>query len=376
MRIHWCGTGLSAIPGLRQLIAAGHPITVWNLPLGPAIDAVGDIATDIRAMEPGALDDVAQRGDIVVSMLPADMHAALARHCVHHGVHFVSSSYLTPELRLLDDAARKAGVSVVGEVGLDPGIDHLMAHDLVDAYRRAPVFAPGNTLSFTSYCGGLPAEPNAFRYKFSWSPLGVLRALMAPARAIRDFSEFRVAHPWDAVTSYSAPLRQPETFEVYPNRDSLPYLADYGFVPEWRIKEFVRGTIRLLGWADAWQDVFEDLAAGPSDADLKALSDRLWSTYPLAPGEPDRVVLCVSLKAERDGVPVWHRTWALDASGDVRGSAMARLVSGTVAQAVTSLLARELPVGVQGAPHDPRIVARWLEATGHAAHHMRLIDHL
>ncbi|MCU9847565.1 saccharopine dehydrogenase NADP-binding domain-containing protein [Defluviimonas sp. WL0024] len=374
MRIHWCGTGLSALPGLRRLILAGHPVTVWNLPVEAAVAAVGDVADDIRAMEPAAFGAALGRGDIVVSMLPAHLHGDLARACVERGAHFISSSYITDEMRALDAPARETGVAIVNEVGLDPGIDHLMAHDLVARYRASAAYNAANVLSFTSYCGGLPAIPNAFRYKFSWSPLGVLKALKAPARAIRDFSELRVAHPWDAVTSFAAPLPVPETFEVYPNRDSLPYVADYRFDPAWKLRDFVRGTLRLNGWAEAWAPVFETLAAAPDAATLEALSDRLLKEHPFAPGEPDRVVLCVALKAERAGVPVWHESWALDARGDVRGSAMARLVSGTVALAVEALMARELPVGLHAAPHDPRLVARWLEATGHEAQVMRRVD--
>jgi saccharopine dehydrogenase-like NADP-dependent oxidoreductase len=375
MRIHWCGTGLSARPGLRRLILAGHPVTVWNLPVEQAMAAVGDLTEDIRAMTPGALEDALQAGDIVVSMLPATMHADLARHCVALKAHFVSSSYASLELQTLDEQARDVGVAILCEVGLDPGIDHLMAHDLVNAYRASPAYDPGNTLSFLSYCGGVPAVPNAFRYKFSWSPVGVLRALMSPARSIRDFTELRVAHPWDAVTTYAAPLRQTETFEVYPNRDSVPYLAEYRFEPSWKVKEFVRGTLRLNGWADAWQPVFDTLATRPDEATLMALSDELWQKYPLTEGEPDRVVLCVSLKAERAGIPVWHKTWALDAEGDVRGSAMARLVSGTVALGVEALLAREIPVGLHGAPQDRRLVGKWLEEIHTVAQFMRRIDH-
>jgi saccharopine dehydrogenase-like NADP-dependent oxidoreductase len=375
MRIHWCGTGLSARPGLRRLILAGHPVTVWNLPVEQAMAAVGDLTEDIRAMTPGALEDALQAGDIVVSMLPATMHADLARHCVALKAHFVSSSYASLELRTLDEQARDVGVAILCEIGLDPGIDHLMAHDLVNAYRASPAYDPGNTLSFLSYCGGVPAVPNAFRYKFSWSPVGVLRALMSPARSIRDFTELRVAHPWDAVTTYAAPLRQTETFEVYPNRDSVPYLAEYRFEPSWKVKEFVRGTLRLNGWADAWQPVFDTLATRPDEATLMALSDELWQKYPLTEGEPDRVVLCVSLKAERAGIPVWHKTWALDAEGDVRGSAMARLVSGTVALGVEALLAREIPVGLHGAPRDRRLVGKWLEEIHTVAQFMRRIDH-
>lgn len=376
MRIHWCGTGLSSRPGLRRLILDGHPVTVWNLPVEQAQAAVGDITGEIRAMTPGALEDALAHGDIVVSMLPATMHDELARHCVGHGVHFVSSSYATPAMHGLDEAARRAGTAILTEVGLDPGIDHLMAHDLVAAYRASSAYDAGNVLSFQSFCGGIPARPNAFRYKFSWSPIGVLRALMAPARAIRDFTELRVAHPWDAVTTYSAPLRQAETFEVYPNRDSVPYIAGYHFDPAWKVKEFMRGTLRLNGWADAWQPVFEELAAAPDELRLKALSDDLWERYPLAADEPDRVVLCVSLKADRAGVPVWHKTWALDAEGDVRGSAMARLVSGTVALGVEALMAREIPVGLHGAPHDPRLVAKWLDRLRPLAQFMRRIDHV
>lgn len=373
MRIHWCGTGLSSVPGLRRLILEGHPVTVWNLPVDQAVAAVGEITDDIRAMEPPAFDAAVAPGDIVVSMLPAHLHAAIARLCVKHGAHFIASSYTTDEIRALDAPAREAGVALVTEVGLDPGIDHVMAHDLIAAYRASPAFHRDNVLSFTSYCGGVPAVPNAFRYKFSWSPLGVLKALQSPARSIRDYSELRVAHPWDAVRSYIAPLRVPETFEVYPNRDSVPYLAEYGFEPGWKVKELVRGTLRLNGWAEAWAPVFETLAAGPSPHALQALADDLWAKYPLAEGEPDRVVLCVSLKAEREGRPVWHRTWTLDAIGDVRGSAMARLVSGTVALAVEAVMRREFPVGLHGAPRDPRLVARWLEATQHQAQHMRLV---
>ncbi|GAB4385911.1 saccharopine dehydrogenase C-terminal domain-containing protein [Albidovulum sp.] len=373
MRIHWCGTGLSARPGLRRLIEAGHPVSVWNLPVEQAVAAVGDLTEDIRAMEPGTFEAALAPGDIVVSMLPAQMHAGLAATCVEKRAHFVSSSYITPEMARLDGAAREAGLCLVNEVGLDPGIDHLMAHDLVTAYRGSDACGPGNVLTFTSYCGGLPARPNAFRYKFSWSPLGVLKALMAPARLIRDFSELRIAHPWVAVRPYAAPLRQTETFEVYPNRDSVPYLEAYRFEPGWRVKEFVRGTLRLNGWADAWADIFAELESDPGEERLAALAEELWRKYPLAEGEPDRVVLCVSLLAERDGVPVWHRSWVLDAEGDVRGSAMARLVSGTVSLAVEAVMARELPAGVHAAPHDPRLVGRWLEATGHQAQFMRLL---
>ena len=373
MTIHWCGTGLSAIPGLRRLIEAGHPVTVWNRTVEKARDAVGDIASDIRAFDIDALTEATAKGDIVVSMLPGDWHVPLAEMCLSRGAHFVSSSYISPEMRALDAKARAAGLAFVNEVGLDPGIDHLMAHKLVAEYRASRAYAPDNAISFLSYCGGVPKTPNAFRYKFSWAPVGVLKALRSPSRSIRHFSELNVQKPWDALTRYDAPLPTPESFEVYPNRDSLPFMAEYGFDPAWPVKDFVRGTLRLNGWAEAWAGIFAEVGTA-SDARLQEIADKLLAENAYDEDEPDRVVLCVDLKAEKDGRPVWHKTYVMDAWGDERSSAMARLVSVPVALAVEAVLAREIPAGVSAAPSDPRLVERWLDEIDRLAQHLQIVD--
>ena len=379
MTIHWCGTGLSAIPGLRRLIEAGHDVAVWNRTTDKAKDAVGDLTDNIHAFDFDTLKSKVAEGDVVVSMLPGDWHVPLAEMCIEAGANFVSSSYIAPEMRALDDKARNAGVTCVNEVGLDPGIDHLMAHYLVADYRASDAFSPANDISFISYCGGIPKHPNPFRYKFSWSPLGVLKALRSPSRSVRDYSELNVARPWDAISSYSAPLPTPETFEVYPNRDSVPFIEDYRFDSSWRIKEFVRGTLRLNGWADAWSDIFreiETLEGESGDARLKEMSDQFWDENAYDEGEPDRVVLCVSLKAEHNGEPVWHKTYVMDAWGDERGTAMARLVSIPVSLAVEAVLNREIPAGVHPAPHDPKLVERFLGEVDKLAQHLQVVDHL
>jgi len=379
MTIHWCGTGLSAIPGLRRLIEAGHNVVVWNRTVEKARSAVGHLTTDIQAFHPEALARALRPDDVVVSMLPGDWHVPLANLCIEKGAHFVSSSYISPEMHGLNGAAQTAGVALVNEVGLDPGIDHLFAHWLVADYRKHPAFDPKNTVSFTSYCGGVPKETNAFRYKFSWSPLGVLRALKSPSRSIRAHTVLDVARPWHAITSYEAPLPTPETFEVYPNRDSLPFIAAYEFDEAWPVKEFVRGTLRLNGWAEAWKGIFaeiETLEGEEGEARLKEMSDQLWTKYAYEDDEPDRVVLFVRFKSEHQGVPVYDKTWTLDAFGDARGSAMARLVSVTVALAVEAVLAREIAPGVRAAPADPKLVTRWLAAVDTQAQHMQLVDHL
>jgi saccharopine dehydrogenase (NADP+, L-glutamate forming) len=379
MTIHWCGTGLSSGPGLRRLIEAGLPVTVWNRTVGKAREAVGDLTGDIRPYALADLTEALAPGDVAISMLPADQHVAIAQACLSKGAHFVSSSYIAPEMRALDVAFRAAGLVSVNEVGLDPGIDHLMAHDLVARYRASAAFDPSNVLSFTSYCGGVPKVANPFRYKFSWSPLGVLKALRSPSRSLRDFEELRVARPWDAITAYDAPLPDPEGFEVYPNRDSLPFLADYRFDPAWKVRDFVRGTIRLNGWAEAWAPVFAEIETldGPAgDARLAEMAAAFWRDNAYAEGEADRVVLFVSLRAERDGVAVWHETWAMDAWGDERGTAMGRLVSVPVSLAVQAVLAGDIPPGVHAAPHDPALVTRWLDQVSGLAQYMARVDHL
>ena len=382
MTIHWCGTGLSSIPGLRRLIEAGHPVTVWNRTVAKAQAEVGDLTKDIRPFSLDALADALKAGDIAVSMLPADQHVAIAKLCLEKGAHFVSSSYIAPEMRALDQAFREAGLVSVNEVGLDPGIDHLMAHDLVARYRASKGYDPENVLSFTSYCGGVPKIANAFRYKFSWAPAGVLKALRSPSRSLRNFSELRIARPWDAITSYSAPLPVPETFEVYPNRDSYPFIEEYRFEPYWKVRDFVRGTIRLNGWADAWAPIFAEIeglegkSAAEVDAALNARATALLKDNSYGEGEPDRVILLVALKAEKDGVPVFHETWAMDAWGDARGTAMARLVSVPVSHAIEGVMNREIPAGVHGAPHDPRVLTRWLGEVRSLAQYMERIDHL
>ncbi|WP_424977713.1 saccharopine dehydrogenase family protein [Leisingera sp. S232] len=377
MTIHWCGTGLSAIPGLRRLLEAGHDVAVWNRTTDKAREAVGDLTTNIHSFSIANLGQMLSPQDVIVSMLPGDWHVPLAELAIEHGAHFVSSSYIAPEMRALDQKAKNAGVCLINEVGLDPGIDHLMAHALVADYKTSDAYDADNEISFISYCGGIPKTPNPFRYKFSWSPLGVLKALRSPSKSIRDFKELDVARPWDAISSYEAPLPAPESFEVYPNRDSIPFMGQYEFGEDWKVKEFVRGTLRLNGWTEAWADVFKEVEtlAGPEgDARLKEMSDQFWAENAYDEGEPDRVVLCVGLKAEKDGAEVWHKTYVMDAWGDARGTAMARLVSYPVSFAIEAAMNNKIATGVHAAPGDLVLVEKWMAEIGKLAQHLEIVD--
>jgi len=311
---------------------------------------------DVEAFEPARLEAALRPGDVAVSMLPAPMHTEIARLCLDRGAHLVTTSYLSDAMRALEKEAAAKGLSFVNESGLDPGIDHLFAHKLVAEYRRSPAFSPENELEFISYCGGIPKVPGEFKYKFSWSPVGVLRALTNQARFVEDGREKTASRCWDALSRLE--LRG-EAFETYPNRDSVPYLREYGFDAGWRVKTFVRGTIRLGGWADAWKGIFAAIPTA-SPADLETLSAALWEKHAYRPGEEDRVVLHVRLAASRGGKTVWAGSRGLDECGSGADTAMTRLVSLPAVFAVESVLDGRAPKGVSGAPREEAEIGRWL----------------
>ena len=377
MTIHWCGTGLSAIPGLRKLITDGHDIIVWNRTIEKAKSAVGDITNSIKEFNIHKLENQLEKGDIVVSMLPGEWHVPIAKLCLKCQSHFVSSSYISPEMRELHNLALKTGLCLVNEVGLDPGIDHLMAHTLIEDYRNSKDQDDENDISFFSYCGGIPKVKNPFCYKFSWSPLGVLKALKSPSRSIKDFKEFDARRPWDAISTYTAPLPVPEEFEVYPNRDSLPFINQYHFNNNWRIKEFVRGTLRLKGWENSWSEIFseiEKLSGENDDKQLTELSDKLWLENAYGKNEVDRVVLVVSLKASNGDKTKWHKTFVLDAHGDSVSTAMARLVSLPVSFAVEAVAQNKIAPGVSAAPSEMSIVNDWLHKIKSLAQYLEIVS--
>ena len=364
--IHWLGTGLSAIPGLKMLIENGHSVVVYNRTVEKAFEALSEVNGDYKVV-PFSLKTVEQNvnaGDVVVSMLPGNFHVPVAELCLSLDAHFVSSSYISDEMRDLSSTAKEKDLCFVNEVGLDPGIDHSMSHALVEDYKNASVFSAQNQHSFLSYCGGLSDVPNDFCYKFSWSPLGVLKALMSTSVSIRNGEVFTVTKPWGSVELYPLPMPWGEDeFEVYPNRDSLPFIEQYQMNDGLKIKQFVRGTLRYKGWKNAWSQIFSEvdtLDASIAESRLKEISDDLWDKYSYTDGEVDRVILTVELKVENDTEVVWHKQYLMDTLGNDNGSAMAQLVSCSVALAVEAVLGNEISSGVTAAPHQTKLVSRCL----------------
>ncbi|KFF95775.1 saccharopine dehydrogenase [Streptomyces scabiei] len=358
--VHWVGAGLSTGSGLAALCDTAARVRLWHRTeerAGQALAALGLAGrAEPRAYTLPALVAELAPGDIVVSMLPAPDHGPLLRACVGARAHFACSSYVSDAILEQVPAASAAGVTVLTEAGLDPGIDHLFAHSLIA--RAAAAIGPRTAASYTltSYCGGVPAVPNDFRYRFSWAPAGVLNALRSPARYIEDGAETTVDRPWTATRPH---VVDGETFEAYPNRDSVPFVGQYGLPPAWKPRTFVRGTLRLDGWLTAWAPVFAELEDG-DDRRIAALARELAARHPTTDSDRDRVVLAVRLDVHAGSGERWSGRYLLDAVGTQEESAMARLVSRPLALGVGHILDGSLPVGLSRAAETGGRSETWL----------------
>lgn len=197
--------------------------------------------SDVAALRPHVASSSA-----VLSLLPATMHQDVALASIDTGVPLVTASYVSDELRALQSRAAAAGVPVLGEMGLDPGMDHMSAMEMIDAAAAAGA----SVRSFRSVCGGLPAPEaanNMLRYKFSWSPRGVLSAASNDARWLENGQVMDVRG--SQLLAHSSPTNAVPTLnlEVLPNRNSLPYKEAYRLHDADTV---YRGTLRFGGFCD------------------------------------------------------------------------------------------------------------------------------
>lgn len=195
-----------------------------------------------------------QQSDIVVSLLPAFLHPVVATDCVKFKKHFVSASYVGDAMQSLHQAAVDAGIILLNEIGLDPGIDHMSAKKMIDEV----VAAGGEITGFESYTGGLIApesDNNPWNYKFTWNPRNVVLAGQGTAKFLQNHDYKYI--PYQKLYERYDILDIPGygQFEGYPNRDSLAYRKIYGLE---NTATIVRGTLRKRGFCDAW-NVFVQL---------------------------------------------------------------------------------------------------------------------
>lgn len=210
-------------------------------------------ARALNVKNKSALEGLIQQADLAVSMLPYRYHPEVAALCVKHRKHMVTTSYVKSKMQALDGPAKEAGVLLLNEIGVDPGIDHMSAMKVIDEVKRKG----GEITSFVSWCGGLPApeaSDNPFGYKFSWTPKGVLLASKNPARFQKDGKIVKV--PGEELFSHyqMVHINGLGEFEGYPNRDSLPYTQTYDIQPS---DSMFRGTLRNVGWCATLEQIVD-----------------------------------------------------------------------------------------------------------------------
>lgn len=188
------------------------------------------------------------RADLVISMLPAEYHAKVAMHCIRHKKHLLTASYITPEIRDMHRHAAEAGVFILMEMGLDPGIDHMSAlKELAEIKKHG-----GELISFRSYTGGLVApesDTNPWHYKFTWNPRNVVLAGQGTVKYLEDGVYKYI--PYHKLFSRTETIEVDGygRFEGYGNRDSLKYLDLYDLHG---LSTFIRGTLRRPPFCAAW----------------------------------------------------------------------------------------------------------------------------
>lgn len=258
IRILILGAGLVARPLVRYLLdQPDFEVEVASRTVSKAVKLISGHprgeAKELNLKNEEGLRAEIRGADLVISMVPYAFHPKVAKYCIDYKKPMVTTSYVSEVMRNLDGEARRAGIIILNEVGLDPGIDHMEAMRIIHQVEEKG----GEISSFTSYCGGLPApeaNTNPFGYKFSWSPIGVLLAGKNSARFLKDGQEIFIA-PENLFASYEiVPIEGLGEFEGYPNRDSLPYIDLYGIHST---KTMLRGTLRNKGWCATMKKIGE-----------------------------------------------------------------------------------------------------------------------
>ena len=250
------GAGRSAVTLIKYLLdnslANNWQVTVADFSIALAEEAVGGNENG-KAIFFNVTDDKQRQreienADIVISMLPASLHITVAKDCVRLGKNLVTASYVSPEILALDESAKQAGVILLNEIGLDPGIDHMSAMQVIDGIKENG----GELTSFKSFCGGLvhpDYDTNPWNYKFTWNPRNVVLAGQGTAQYIKQGKYKYIPYTKLFERTEVMEVLDAGEFEGYANRDSLGYRSAYGLED---IPTLFRGTLRRKGYCKAW----------------------------------------------------------------------------------------------------------------------------
>lgn len=256
------GAGLSASSLIRYLLT--HAIAHnWQLRITDQdIELVrrkinghpNATALNFNALDPAERRPEIEHADLVISMLPARFHPEVAKDCVDYKKNLITPSYISPEMRALDEKAKQAHIIIMNEIGVDPGIDHMSAMKIIHEIKDNG----GKVTAFRSFCGGLIApesDDNLWNYKFTWNPRNVVLAGQGGASCFLDHGEYKYI-PYNRLFSRLAGITVEGygDFDGYANRDSLSYRKTYGLED---IPTIYRGTLRRPGYCQAWSVFIE-----------------------------------------------------------------------------------------------------------------------
>jgi saccharopine dehydrogenase-like NADP-dependent oxidoreductase len=245
------GAGLVSKPGVTYLLKQKNiSVTVASRTVSKAENLIKGFpngkAVQLNVENEEQLAQLIKANDIIVSLLPWVHHLKVAKLCIKHNKHMATTSYVSDDMKKLDDEAKSKNLLFLNEIGVDPGIDHMSAMKIIDeVYEKG-----GKVVHFYSYCGGLPApedNDNPFGYKFSWSPKGVVLASRNSAKFLENGKLVEIEGK-DLFLNYRVEeIKGLGKFEVYPNRNSIPYKDLYNLKDAQTV---MRGTYRNLGWCD------------------------------------------------------------------------------------------------------------------------------
>jgi len=253
-----------------------------------------------------------KNASIVVSMLPAHLHINIAKDCLKYGKSMVTASYISKEMQALDVAAKSKGITFLNEIGLDPGVDHMSAMQIIDRISEKG----GKMLLFESFCGGLVApesDDNLWNYKFTWNPRNVVLAGQGGVSKFIQEGKYKYI-PYHKLFRRTELLKIDGygKFEAYANRDSLKYRSIYGLKD---ILTLYRGTIRRVGFSKAW-NIFVQLGMTDDSytiEDSETMSYRDFTNSFLAYNPNDSVELKLRhyLKIDQDDI-LWEKLLELN----------------------------------------------------------------
>ena len=250
------GAGRSAVTLIKYLldnsVENNWQVTVADFSIALAEEAVSNHengkAIFFNVTNETQRESEIKQADIVISMLPASLHITVAKDCVRLFKDLVTASYVSPEILSLDEAAKQAGVLLLNEIGLDPGIDHMSAMQVIDEIKENG----GELTSFKSFCGGLvhpDYDNNPWNYKFTWNPRNVVLAGQGTAQYINHGKYKYIPYTKLFERTETMNILDAGEFEGYANRDSLGYRKAYGLE---NIPTLFRGTLRRKGYCKSW----------------------------------------------------------------------------------------------------------------------------